>query len=87
MYNVNNIAPVVKWISCLPSKQLLGVRIPPGAQIEKFLSFIKFIALSKLRILDKTVDNYVSNVYKGHSLELLSFRSILLKICCKIRIF
>ncbi len=25
-------APVVKWISCLPSKQLLGVRIPPGAQ-------------------------------------------------------
>lgn len=25
-------ALVVKWISCLPSKQLLGVRIPPSAQ-------------------------------------------------------
>ena len=27
-------APVVKWISSLPSKQLLGVRIPPGAPIK-----------------------------------------------------
>lgn len=25
-------APVVKWISYPPSKRLLGVRIPPGAQ-------------------------------------------------------
>ena len=28
---VSIAAPVVKWISSLPSKQLLGVRIPPGA--------------------------------------------------------
>ena len=26
-------APVVKWISCRSSEPLLGVRIPPGAQV------------------------------------------------------
>ena len=32
---ISRIAPVVKWISYLTSDQTLGVRVPPGAQIQK----------------------------------------------------
>ncbi len=82
----------MKWISCLPSKQLLGVRIPPGAQnaghLMRKISCPLDVFSKGLFEKDfiRSVDNYVGNVYKGHK-KYLSFKEFLFQIHCKIRIF
>ena len=48
----------------------VGVRFSMAAQIMSFMLLARYI-----RILLKTVDNHVSNVYKGHNWY-LSFRVI-----------
>lgn len=62
----------MKWISYLPSKQLLGVRIPPGAhgKANLFCPLLLVKSFGNKGFLAKTVDNYVGNVYKGHFLKL-----------------
>ena len=56
----------MKWISQQSSELSLGVRIPPGAQSWECPLVSPYIS----RIFIKTVDNCVSNVYKGHILKL-----------------
>ncbi len=67
------------------AKDETGVRFSLAAQ--NYMSFtLSSFNPHFIKILSKSVDNYVSNVYKGHQ-KMLSLIAILSKIRWKIKVF
>ncbi len=65
----------------LVANQLAGVRFSLAApRIDDVLYIFLFKLIKLNKDLIKTVDNCVSNVYKGH-IKNLSFRTVIIKMC------